>query len=770
MKSNLWIRRILGVAMATSLIITLVAIPASAGVVAQASGASPVTGLTANQTLAPSAPAQPLVAGDEKWSNMFMLGSNNSIFTMASAPNGDIYIGGSFTNVAGIDASHVAKWTASTNLWSALGSGVNANVSALALSGNFLYVGGSFTSAGGIPANSVASLDLGSGTWSDMNGGMTHSGFAPIVHALAADGSGNVYAAGLFDSAGGVAAQNIAMWNGSGWSALGAGLGISGNLVYTLAVSGTDVYAGGDFMTPSFRLAHWTGSSWTTVGSTDGTVYALALSGSIMYAGGVFTSVTGSNGTTTVGYIASINLTNFAWSDMGGGMDAQVNGLMADSVGDVYATGDFTLAGGNTAHRVAGWNGANWAPLINPNSPNDGINDRGFALAISGDDVYIGGQFTSAGGYPANYLVRWNTMDKQFYAPGDSVNGPVYALASSGSDVYVGGDFTSAGGLAATSIARWNSATNTWHQVSSGQLAACGHANCYNPVVHAIAINGADVYVGGDFMLAGSVNANYVARLNGGTWYAMDGGVSGCNGMACSPVVYSLAADGSGVDVGGDYNNAGLTTVYNIARWDGSAWHGFTDSGNTNTGTNGPVYAIATDGLGGYYFGGSFTVPRTNIVYFDGFDWLSGWSAPNGEIHSILLSGTDVYIGGSFTNAAGSGADHIAVSRTGSDWQPLGSSLNDFVLSMSQRGNTIYVGGTFTESGGFGLNHIAAWDTGSQTWSNLGSGTDNNAIAVATTPSFVFAGGIFGNAGGKVSIFFGRFGSYNRIFLPVTMK
>jgi Rax2 C-terminal beta propeller domain len=759
MKYNVLIKEMMTLLMAFAMTMSMMASSSPVRAASQTSGA------TNNAT----APIQPLVAGDELWSNKFMLGTDNSVFVIAVAPNGDIYIGGSFTHVAGISANRVAKWTASTNHWSALGSGVNNYVSALALSDNFLYVGGVFSSAGGNPANAVASYDLSSGTWSDMNGGMTSS-ITPIVHTLVSDGSGNVYASGSFDTAGGVAAQNIAMWNGSAWSALGGGLGISGNLVYALAVSGTDVYAGGDFMSPSFRLAHWTGSTWMPVGSTDGTVYALALSGSILYAGGIFTSVTGSNGTISAGYIASIDLTNLAWSDMGGGMDAQVNGLIADSGGGVYATGNFTSAGGNTAHRVARWNGSSWSSLLHPGSINDGVTDVGYGLATSGEDVYVGGQFTVAGGYPANYLARWNTSDQQWYSPGNTVNGTIHALASSGSDVYVGGDFTSAGGLAAISIARWNSATNTWYQVSSGQLAACGHANCFNPVVNAIAINGPDVYVGGDFMIAGSVNANYVARLNGGTWYAMDGGVSGCNGMACSPVVYSLAADGSGVDVGGDYNNAGLTTVYNIAYWDGSAWHAFTDSGNTNTGTNGPVYAIATDGLGGYYFGGSFTVPRTNIVYFDGFDWLAGWSAPNGEVYSILLSGSDVYIGGSFTNAAGSGADHIAVSRTGSDWQPLGSSLNDLVLSMSQRGNTIYVGGSFTQSGGLGLNHISAWDTVSQTWSNLGSGTDGSVNALATDQVFLYAGGNFSTAGGKVSLDFGRYGQYKNVLLPTVMR
>jgi hypothetical protein len=42
--------------------------------------------------------------------------------------------------------NYIAQWNG--NSWSALGSGVNGNVSALAASGNTLYVGGNFSMAG----------------------------------------------------------------------------------------------------------------------------------------------------------------------------------------------------------------------------------------------------------------------------------------------------------------------------------------------------------------------------------------------------------------------------------------------------------------------------------------------------------------------------------------------------------------------------------------------------------------------------------------------
>jgi hypothetical protein len=102
------------------------------------------------------------------------------------------------------------------------------------------------------------------------------------VHALAVSGN-DLYAGGQFTTAGGVPANNIAKWNGSRWSALGSGIDL---YVYALAVSGTNLYAGGWFTTaggvPANRIAKWDGSAWSALGSgigLEGYVAALAADG-----------------------------------------------------------------------------------------------------------------------------------------------------------------------------------------------------------------------------------------------------------------------------------------------------------------------------------------------------------------------------------------------------------------------------------------------------------------------------------------------------------
>src|ERR1039458_9704076 len=54
-------------------------------------------------------------------------------------------------------------------------------------------------------------------------GGRGGDGYGAYVNALAVSGS-NVYAGGDFTMAGGSAANDIAQWNGSTWSALGSGI------------------------------------------------------------------------------------------------------------------------------------------------------------------------------------------------------------------------------------------------------------------------------------------------------------------------------------------------------------------------------------------------------------------------------------------------------------------------------------------------------------------------------------------------------------------
>jgi hypothetical protein len=109
-----------------------------------------------------------------------------------------------------------------------------------------------------------------------------------------------------------------------------------------------------------------------------------------------------------------------------------------------------------------------WSSLGTGSSNGVSISGYGYgevrALAVVGNEVVVGGEFTSAGGVSANRVARFNTQTNTWSSLGtgssNGVNDRVYALAVVGNEVFVGGTFTSAGGIASTFIARWNSGTS----------------------------------------------------------------------------------------------------------------------------------------------------------------------------------------------------------------------------------------------------------------------------------------------------------------------
>jgi hypothetical protein len=91
---------------------------------------------------------------------------------------------------------------------------------------------------------------------------------------------------------------------------------------------------------------------------------------------------------------AASNFTDANWISTGGvpGATGRVRAAVVDGTGNLYISGDFTLAGDViVTNGIAKWNGTNWSAL------GSGVNGDVRALAVSGSDLYVGGNFTTAG-------------------------------------------------------------------------------------------------------------------------------------------------------------------------------------------------------------------------------------------------------------------------------------------------------------------------------------------------------------------------------------
>jgi len=207
--------------------------------------------------------------------------------------NGRLVAGGVFSSAGGVSAGNIAQWDGTS--WSPLAAGMDGPVAALAVYQGRLIAGGSFRHAGGTPVNCIAQWDGTS--WSPLGTGVDVGWFGFLdVWALTVY-QGQLVAAGIFYQAGGTAAHNIAAWDGAAWHPLG--LGLSGGSMIDGAVGALEVYhnrliAGGIFTTAggssAQNIAQWDGQAWSPLGEgTDLGVFALKTTGSGLFAGGAFT-------------------------------------------------------------------------------------------------------------------------------------------------------------------------------------------------------------------------------------------------------------------------------------------------------------------------------------------------------------------------------------------------------------------------------------------------------------------------------------------------
>ena len=292
-------------------------------------------------------------------------GAYHVIDAIAIAPDKTVYVGGHYTLFDNqVSGTYIIRWDPVAGTWSTLGVGLDDNVRAIVIAPDgMVYLAGDFTdirtNPGGGTYNYVVRWDPVAGTYNALGVGMDDD-----VYTLAWGQDGTLYAGGWFHNAGGGAALHVAQWDGANWAAVGAGLDnpVNGSVV------GPDggIYFAGEFgdivggpgETYS-RLIKWnpTTATWTS-----------------LTAGRIFTG----------GHLHTITI----YKD-----------------GTVYFGGNFPIVnpGAEVFNDVGLWNGTSLIPLAG------GVNEEVFSLGVGPTGLlYVGGEFTEAGGIPMERLAVWD--------------------------------------------------------------------------------------------------------------------------------------------------------------------------------------------------------------------------------------------------------------------------------------------------------------------------------------------------------------------------
>ena len=600
-----------------------------------------------------------------------------AVFDDGSGPA--LYAVGRFDSVGKAGAEGLARWAGDD--WEAVPTPwTSASLLDACVfddgSGPRLFFAGSFQIAG--TGYAVGAWD--GTTWT----GWSVTPFKTRIEAstLYTDGA-FLYLGGRFGSVDGVAAQNVARFDGTSWSAMGTGLPWNVEaLLESDATGPTRLYAGirtGGFpSTPT--LWSWAGEGWNVVpGIVGAHVWDLAEHDDALLVGGEAPLMK----------LDAEGLRLF--SEPAPAVVYEL--LVRDEAGQptLYAAGDFISVGAVTCNNVARWSGAAWEAL------DAGVVAPGFlwgkALASydlgQGSRLLLGGRFDRANGDVIHNVASWDGARWNRVGGDQGVDGEVRAYAvfddGAGERLYAAGLFWEAGSVGAYSLVRWNQ--GAWEAVPG------------NPFTSAASV--LSMYVWDDGSGPALYFTGYLPGLSGLTRWDGTSWTPIPSGSAILDLVGWDDGAGPALFAGGTFNGMGPAGTAHMAKWDGATWVSlgvFNDDVHS--------LAIFDDGAGErLYAGGRFTSidgnPFSGLASWDGLAWSpvgGGVSAPSnvGDLLTVdlpVLGGRRLVISGGFS-AFGPGSTPTDGLVT---WD--GGQLQD--LSPYQPGATVYG------------RRLAVWDDGS---------------------------------------------------------
>ncbi|MCA9727689.1 MAG: T9SS type A sorting domain-containing protein, partial [Candidatus Eisenbacteria bacterium] len=288
-----------------------------------------------------------LVRAEEGWA-AFAEPLEGDVFDLAWY-RGRLIAGGSFTTSSGA-VSNLAAWNGSS--WESLGLGDPGSVICLRVHGDDLYVAGRFREAGGV-ANTTG-IARWNGAWESLGDGVNGS-----VNDLHVWGN-RLLVAGSFRYAGDVRADGLATWDGGSWDRPWALEGLAEPLMldavpWNRGVVSLERRSDGN---ASVRiLRYWNGSEWSTVPTPAG-IYRIE---KIESSDGYLVAAGPPNDFSPLEH-GVMFWDGSCWRSAGSGARDGHGLLRSPTVYDIEPTGDgllfaaaFTEAGGRPAVNVARW-------------------------------------------------------------------------------------------------------------------------------------------------------------------------------------------------------------------------------------------------------------------------------------------------------------------------------------------------------------------------------------------------------------------------------
>jgi hypothetical protein len=668
------------------------------------------------------------VLGDELWGNDFALPVTDGSVNTAIEYQGSIVIAGRFSRVGTVPANNIAQWDG-TN-WIPLGKGIE---------------------------------------WGYINSLAIHQG--------------DLVVAGKFSFAGGILARSIARWNGSQWSAFGGGFhdaNTNPREVLCVAsrqdtlIAAVDLsyehYYGDPFPVPFAALIdYWNGNQWVDLGpGSNGPVRSLAFHDGALFAGGAFDSL----GSGPAAGIARWDGTS--WSEVGGGLGTggrSVEALIEYS-GKLIAGGGFDSAGGISVSNIAAWDGIEWSTLGTPPA-------QVGSLAVQGDTLVAGCM---------NAVARW---DGQTWVPAATgLVGTPTGLVPQGEDLFLAGtiEATNPGEDTPTALSVVRLSDGTWHSlltVSEGMQGLTGSGG-ESAVVNSMTTYRNRVIAAGSFRFAGAppgwTRLAGLAEWTGTHWapFPLPPGLDTvcfllvkadtlylAGTLQGSPVTPSPVFKYDGTQwtplgnqpssfvwamtlVSGDLYAVMYEppyTIPSVRRWTGSTW----ETIGVPSGPDIPFIATLAEYQGNLVAAGRFSsidgAPAANIAVWDKTHWQEfglGLPSPSNFPEAILR-----FVAASDGHLVAAG-DHIpgVVRWSGSAWEQVGE-LHGPVYALQEAGGQLFASGYFTTPDFTRTYYLTRWHE--DTWQELGSGTNDLAVAFAALGSSVYMGGLFSEAGAKPS-------------------